>query len=76
MSEFLMVVPPDFIEAVDADALIRASDATAVASYIANGEWTPVSQLLEDGGYIAPNTLVSDARMFDTGGVFRFWYKL
>jgi len=74
MSEFLMVVPPDFIEVANAADWLREVDEMRIATLIAEKDWPALSQILEDSGFIEPNSVIQDARLIDAGDGLRFWY--
>lgn len=78
--DFLLVVPNEWIELENAAACITMHmQMTQLQELIANQEWIPVSQLLEDCNVIQPNTLISDARIVKAGAgedSWKVWYKL
>lgn len=74
MSDFLMVVPEGWIEVQNAADWLRSVDEMRIATLITENDWPALSQILEDSGSIAPNTVIQDARLIDAGDGPRFWY--
>lgn len=67
-SEFLMVVPPEYVEIQNATEVIRTTcGQDGMAAVIRNQAWWEVSQFMDMVGLLVPGTGVHDARMFDTG---------
>jgi len=74
MSEFLMIVPPNFVEVSNAPDWLRSVDELRIATLITEKDWMALSQILEDSGFIEPNSVIQDARLIDAGDGPRFWY--
>lgn len=80
MSEFLMVVPPDWYEVQSATAVVDAfpGGEPEIQNFIASGEFAMIDPALEETGQIQPGFTIVDARMFPTGDQterLRLWVK-
>lgn len=75
MSEFLMVVPSDFIELQNAAEWLPTVDPEMIQRLVNERDWNSLSQILENSGVIEQNGTISDARYIDAGDGARFWYK-
>lgn len=79
MSEFLMIVPPEFTEIPNAAEFIAATcGEDGLSAVIANQSWWEISQFLDMVGLLLPGMGVHDARLFRTGDLenpFRFFVK-
>ena len=72
---FLLVVGPEWIEIVDATTFVNSIGFSQVQEMISAKEWNNLSQYLEDAQIIAPNTLISGARLYNDGdGLIKMWY--
>ena len=73
--QFVLITTPEFIELPDTPAWLQTVDPLRVETLIREEDWPALSQILEDTGIIAPNALISDARLIDAGDGPRFWYR-
>lgn len=72
MSEFLMIVPQDFIEIQDAPTFFSNHiDEATLTTYINEGNFWPITNVMEDLGQLVPGEMVVDARVFSS----RLWIK-
>lgn len=77
MSNFLMVVPPEWSELTDAQAFIEEHSEAQILDLIARNEgWAAIEALLQDSGYLPADSSMVDFRMFRDGSANRIWYRL
>ncbi len=79
--DFVMVVPPGWIEIENADDLIAAwpGGEIEIQDYIARKSWGQIDSLLDDNGVLPAGMTTEEARLFSTGdegGSPRLWVKL
>ncbi len=79
-NDIVLVIGEGWTEIENATAWITTSiGETGLQSMVNGMEWGNVSQVLEDGGYIAPNTQITEARMINVGtgddNYLRFWFR-
>lgn len=77
MSEFLMIIPPEWSELETADAFV-AENTEAYILILANQDdgLAYLEALLQDGGHIPPTAALAGFRIFRDAGAIRIWYLL
>ncbi len=80
VDDFLLVVGDGWIEINNATEFVRTTTGEPqMIEFISNGEWPQLSQYLEDYGLIEPNSIITDARIINTGSGednIKMWFKL
>lgn len=80
IDDFLLITSEQWTEIQDATTFIQTTVSdTQMQSYIAQQEWSAITQVMEDYGLIQSGTTVTNARMFNTGEVdnnLRMWVIL
>jgi hypothetical protein len=77
MSEFILIVPADFIELPNATAFVLANGEEGIRRNIANAEWSIIENILQE--FIPIGYTLVEARLIDLPDSeerIRFWYKL
>lgn len=75
MSNFLLVVPPDWTEIPEAGAFFQNyASPENISQYLAEGAIWQVQGALDNAGYLPVGMMVIDARVFDDG-IPRLWVK-
>lgn len=72
MSEFLMVVPPEFIE-FDFEATFPGQSIDDFQRWISDGTLYEMTNAFEAAGLLPEAQAVVDARVFRDGDAVRFW---
>lgn len=76
MSDFLMVVPPDWQELADGQAFVDAHTEAQLLDLLQQGDLAAIEARLQDEGHLPTDSAMIDFRMFRDGGAYRVWYKV
>lgn len=71
----MVVIEDGWTEIADMPAVLAVAPYDSLYDKVVNQEWVNLSQNLEDAGIIAPNTVISDARIINAAGDIKMWYK-
>jgi hypothetical protein len=72
MGDFLMVVPPGFVE-YDIGIFLNDMDPQQMEQNIAANVLYPFTEALDTAGLLPPEHTVAGARIFSDAGAYRIW---
>lgn len=78
MSDFILIVPPDYLEVPNATEFVLNYGEAAMRQHVTGMEWGILDGLLE--AYLPPGTTIIDARLIDVANDLenrlRLWFKV
>lgn len=76
MTNFLMVVPPGWLELTNATAFVEQYGESSILNSIQQNELGTLDGMVEEWGQLPTGTTLAEMRLFREEGQFRVWFRV